>query len=43
MKIDSYRDINKVHKKLLLIPLGPSKAEGTALKIDEPIKDPPVV
>ena len=43
IKIISNKGINKVHKKSLVIPLGPGKAEGTTLKMDKPIKDPPVV
>ena len=38
MKIVSNSEINKDHKKLPMTPQEPGKAEGTALKIDEPIK-----
>ena len=43
MKIGSNKDTNKVHKKSLVIAPEPGKAKGTALKMEEPIKDPPVV
>ena len=43
MKIGSNKDINNVNKKSLVIPRGPGKAESTALKLDQPIKDSLVV
>ena len=43
VKIGSNKDINKVNKKSLVITRGPGKADSTALKLDEPIKDSLVV
>ena len=43
MIIGPNRDINKDHKKLPMTPPEPHRAEGTALKMDKPIKDHLVV